>query len=158
MKTSSFSFTNTTEHSVDVTPISLGVVTNYAKVADAANRFAGQNKTASVGQGELLQYGCDNIKDVQTDQKVYNPGKVTAGVRYRIRLDEILRTTDSGDATYVVDDPIVLELQIKHSMSGNVTASHIETCFKRLIGACMRSDGSFRFDDLMLSGLTPTVD
>jgi hypothetical protein len=155
---SSFSFTNTTSHTVDVTPISLGVVTNYAKVADVPNRYAGQNKTASIGQGELLTYGCDAIKDVNTDQKVYNPGKVKDGVRYRIRLDEILRTTDTTDPTFVVDDPIVMELSIKHTMSGNVTPAIIEAVFKRLIGACMRSDGSFRFNDLMVSGLAPMAD
>jgi hypothetical protein len=156
--TSSFSFTNTTANLHDVTPVAIGPVTNYAKVADVANRYAGQNKTCSIGQGELLTYGCDPIKDVNTDQKVYNPGKVKDGVRYRIRLDEILRTTDSADPQYVIDDPIVMELSIKHTLSGNVTASHVETVFKRLIGACMRTDGTFRFDDLMISGLAPTVD
>lgn len=156
--TSSFSFSNTSAMSgVTVAPTDLKPVSNYAKIEDEATVVTLSNKTAAIAQGELLTYGCQPIKSVATKQKSTNPGKVAEGVQYQVRLDELLRT-ESSDGSIVYDEPIVAYLVVRHPLSSNITASHIGTCVTRLIGACMREDGTFRFDDIMRSGLTPNAD
>lgn len=156
--TSSFSFTNTSAMTgVTVAPVDLKPITNYAKVKDEATIVELTNKTAAISQGELLSYGCMPIKAVSTKQKLANPGKVADGVQFQIRLDEILRTENS-DGSIVIDEPIVATLTIRHPLSSNVTATHIATVVTRLLGACMREDGTYRFDDLMRSALAPVAD
>jgi hypothetical protein len=155
--TSSFSFTNTSEMASSIAPTDLKPVTNYAKIQDEATLVELSNKTASLSQGEILSYGCQPIKTVATKQKSVNPSKVTEGVQYQIRLDEMLRTTNE-DASIIIDEPIVAYITIRHPLSSNVTAAHIGTVTKRLLGACLREDGTFRFDDIMRSGLNPVVD
>jgi hypothetical protein len=156
--TSSFSFTNTSAMTgVTVAPTDLKPVTNYAKVEDEATVVTLTNKTAAISQGELLTYGCQPVKQVATKQKSTNPGKVSEGVQYQIRLDELLRT-ENTDGSIVYDEPIVAYLVVRHPLSSNITASHIGTVVTRLVGAAMREDGTFRFDDLMRSGLAPSAD
>jgi hypothetical protein len=156
--TSSFSFTNTSAMvGVTVAPVDLKPVTNYAKIEDEASTVALSNKTASLSQGEILSYGCQSIKTVSSKQKSVNPSKVSDGIQYQIRLDEMLRTVND-DSSVTIDEPIVMYLTVRHPLSSNITSSHIETVFKRLIGAAMREDGTFRFDDIMRSGLAPNED
>jgi hypothetical protein len=139
------------------TPVDLKPVSNYAKIEDEATVVTLTNKTAAISQGELLTYGCQPIKSVASKQKSTNPGKVKEGVQFVVRLDELLRT-ESTDGSVVYDEPIVMYLVGRHTLSSNITSAHINEVFQRLIGACMREDGSFRFDDLMRSGLNPNAD
>lgn len=156
--TSSFSFTNTSAMSgVTVAPTDLKPVSNYAKVEDESTVVTLSNKTAAISQGELLTYGCQPIKQVATKQKSTNPGKVSEGVQYQIRLDELLRT-ESSDGSIVYDEPIVAYLVVRHPLSSNITPTHVGTVVTRLLGASMREDGTFRFDDIMRSGLAPVAD
>jgi hypothetical protein len=142
---------------VSVVPTDLKPITNYAKVKDEATEVVLTNKTAAISQGELLSYDCMPIKSVATKQKLANPGKVQEGVQFVVRLDEILRTAND-DSSIIIDEPIVMYLTVRFPLSSNVTAACIETMYKRLTGACMREDGTYRFDDLMRSALAPTVD
>lgn len=154
--TSTFSFTNTSASQHPVTPVEIDPVSLYAKTSDEPQNCELKNTTCVLGQGEVLSYICTPIKKVDTIQPILNPAKVTSGIQYQIRLDEILRTEDS-DGNVIADDPIVVYLNIRHTNSSYITASMIETLFKRLIGAAMKDDGSFRFKDLMLSALAPTA-
>lgn len=155
--TSSFSFTNKEVSTKTITPYDIEPVTDYAKTEDSATNCELKNKTAKLGWGETLSFQCTNITNVSTKQPILYPAKVTSGVQYIARLDEILRTVDDqGDI--LCDEPIVMYLTVRHPSSSNITPDNITEVFKRLSGALMRDDGSFRFDDLMLSALTPTVD
>lgn len=154
--TSTFSFTNTTPSANTVAPIEIDPVTIYAKTADEPQSCELKNTTCVLGQGEVLTYVCTPIKKVDTVQPILNPAKIESGIQYQIRLDEILRTQDS-DGTVISDDPIVMYLNVRHNNSSYITAATIEMLFKRLIGAAMKDDGSFRFKDLMLSALAPTA-
>jgi hypothetical protein len=157
--TSSFGFTNVTENSnASLSITDLKPVTNYGISDTTATVAELSNTTAPLGQGELVSYMFAKLNKISTKQTIYNPGKVNEGVQYVIRLDEILRTTDSTDPNMVVDDPIVMQLTVRHTMSGNVTSSHIKSLLGRLVGACFKSDGTTRFDDLMRNALNPRVD
>lgn len=154
--TSTFGFTNTTANTHAVTPVLLKPVTVYGKKEDSPTSCRLTNKTTPLTQGEILSYQCTNIKTVNTVQNILHPASVVDGVQYIIRLDEILRTTfDNGT---VLDEPVVLSLSIRHQLSGNITSDLVEQCVSRLIGACMKTDGTYRFDDLMRSALVPVVD
>lgn len=151
-----FGFTNKTASTHTITPVNIDPVSVYAKTEDTATSCALKNKTAPLSQGELLSYQCTEINSVSTKQNIVNPAKTTAGVQYIVRLDEILRTTDpNGD--YIVDEPIVMYLTVRHPNSSYITASHIAEVFTRLCGALQRDDGTYRFDDLMLSALAPVA-
>lgn len=152
--TSAFGYTNVTEMTSKVTPIDLKPVTNYAKVEDTATSCGLANKSCALDQMEKLSYQCTQIGNVSTKNVIQHPSTVRDGVQYIIRLDEVLRTTDSA-GNIVCDEPVVAYLTIRHQASGNISNTLVTDVVKRLIGACMREDGTFRFDDLMRSALVP---
>lgn len=155
--TSGFSFTNATVSEHTVAPINIDPITDYAKCEDTATSCELKNRTAKLGWGEVLSYQCTDIKNVSTKQPILNPSKFSGGVQYIVRLDEILRTSDDTGEV-VCDEPIVMYLTVRHPASSNITPDHIVSVFKRLTGALMRNDGSYRFNDLMLSALAPVED
>lgn len=156
--TSSFGFTNTTASTNLVTPIEDGLVTNYALKADEAETVVLDNKTCPLDQGELVTFRCQDLAKVSSSQTIQNPTKALNGVQYVIKLEDILRTTSTTDPTFKVDEPVVAYLTIRHQKSGNITSALVASIVTRLIGACRKADGTWRFDDLMRSALKPTED
>lgn len=157
MATSTFSFTNTSNMSKTITPIDVKPITCYGVSEDTATSCELTNKTSATGIREKLSYQATEIKSVSTKNTILAPGKVTSGINMAVRLDEILHTVDAEGLT-IQDDPVVMLLQVRCTNSPYVTADHVVQVFKRLIGACMREDGTFRFDDLMVSALKPVAD
>lgn len=155
---SNFGFTNKTDAKSSITPTALGVVTNYALVEDEPTRCVITNKTAPVDQGERVSYSVTPLKSVSTDQDILYPARVQNAVQYQVRIEEILTDTSTTDPTFRVDQPIVAWLTIRHPMSSDITDEVLQTVLKRLLGACVKGDGSLRFSDLMRSALKPTVD
>lgn len=153
---STFAFQNNDASTNKVASVNLGVVENYAKVTDEPTLAVLSNKTCTLDQGELLSYRCNPVSQVTTSLRSQNPTRVTDGVQYVIKLEELLRT-ELGDKT-VVDEPIVAYVTIRHQKSGNITGSIIDQVYQRLQGAILKSDGTTRFNDLMRSALVPTED
>lgn len=153
--TSSFGFTNVVVSGHTVAPIDIGPVTNYALKQDEPTSVVMDNKTCPLDQGELLTYKCQDIPKVTTSQLIHNPAKVAAGVQYVIKLEEILRTTSSTDSSFIVDEPVVAYLVVRHQKSGNITSDIVSGIAERLLGACRKEDGTWRFDELMRSALKP---
>lgn len=154
--TSQFGFTNTVDQSFTVTPKDLKPVTSYGKVTDLADKVVLSNKTAPLDQDEKLTYTCQQLDKVTSTQELQHPSIARNGVQYVVKLEEILRTADGADI--IQDEPVVAYLTIRHQSSSYITASHVETVFKRLIGACFKEDGTTRFADLMRSALVPVAD
>lgn len=154
---SSFGYQNKTAGTAAAT-VAIGPVSNYAKIQDEAEVVQLSNKTAPLDQGELVMYQSRKIPQVNTNLVVQNPAKISTGVQYQIRLDEILRTTDAtGNIT--CDEPIVMYLTIRHPLSGHITNAMVVEVFNRLIGACYNeTTDAYRFDDLMRSALMPVAD
>lgn len=151
---SKFSFTNATASTHPVTPVVMDPA-SYALVTDDPGSCVLSNNTAAIDQGETLSYQARKITNVSSVQTDLYPSKVQSGIQYQIKLDELLSTTSDTDPTFRVDQPIVAYLTIRHPLASEITSAHIETIFKRLVGACMKSDGSYRFADLMRSALRP---
>lgn len=154
---SNFGFTNVTPSTHDITPISIGLVSNYAKISDEPTFCELQNKTAPLDQGELVTVRANNLKKVSSTQIIQNPLPVRNGIQYVVKVESILRTTNSA-GTVIGDEPIVAYVTIRHQKSGNITSALVDQMFTRLLGACYKSDGTTRFNDLMRSAIVPTVD
>lgn len=154
-----FGFTNNSESTkVDVKPIDLGVVSNYAVKRDDASVVVLDNKTCPLGKGELLTYRCTDIANVKTDNKIMYPLPISEGVQYTVTLDNVLTTTSDEIDGYRTDEPLVMYLTVRHTKSGNVTDDMVLQAFKRLEGALVDENGQWRFNDLMRSALKPVAD
>lgn len=153
--TSKFGFTNVTPSSKTITPITLNVVDSYAPITDEPTEVVLTNTTCPVDQGELVSYKASKVAKVSTTQDIRNPDKVTTGVQYVVKVEEILSTTSDTDPTFRVDTPIVAYLTIRHNNSSLVTDAVIGQVVNRLLGASMKADGTYRFGDLMRSALKP---
>jgi hypothetical protein len=156
-KTSLFGFTNITANAVKLSPIDLKLVSNYARIDNEAQTCVLSNKTTPLDIGELVTYRANDLDKVTSTQQIQNPAPVRNGIQYVIKVEDILRTVDANGAV-ICDEPIVAYLTIRHQKSGNVTPAHIEAITSRVIGACQRSNGTYRFDDLMRSALAPIAD
>jgi predicted nuclease of predicted toxin-antitoxin system len=155
---SSFKFTNDIPSVNDVQTYAIGLVSNYAVVTDDADIVRLDNKTAPVDATELITYRYADIPQVNTKLDNYYPSPVKKGCQYVITDEAMLSTTDSNDASFRVDEPIVAYLSIRHSKSGNITDEHIGTVVSRMLSACRNADGSWRFSDLRRSALKPNND
>lgn len=157
-KSSSYQFSNTTASTHPVTPKVLGVTTNYALQGDAADVVTLNNKTAPIDAEEVIQYRSRTLEKPNWLVPVLNPPKVMRTIEYSTRIDAILTTTDSSDASFRVDEPITCSISIRHPKSGNFTNALVAEMFVRSISTLLRSDGTWRFDDLMRSAERPIVD
>lgn len=156
--TTKFGYTNNDNVATgkEVVPKKISMTSDYALTEDEPTSCVMSNTTCPIDQGELVSYKCQTVKSVSTAQDILYPGQVGVGVQYVIKVEDILTTTSSTDASFRVDDPIVAYLTIRHTKSGFITADHIAQVVCRLIGACRTPDGNWRFNDLMRSALKPT--
>lgn len=158
MNTTSFSWTNTSDNANQtVVPTDMDMVTNYARVADEPTYVTVSNKTSALDQPEKITYRCNDIKKISSSVKNLNPPKVSGGVQYSTKLETFLRTID-GDGNIVVDEPVNITLTIRHPKSANFNNTIDVTLLKRLVGTLVKSDGTYRFEDLMRSALAPSED
>lgn len=154
---SDFSYQNVADSSNTITPKAVGPATNYAKIVDEPETCVLSNKTCPLDQGELITYRVNDVKKVSTSQTVQNPSKVKDGVQYVAKVEEILRTTDT-DGEIVCDEPIVAYLTIRHQKSSHITSAIVAEVVERLLGAVVKADGTWRFDDMMRHAIVPTHD
>lgn len=157
-KVSSFGYSNDTASTHLVTPQKLGFTSNYAVTKDTANEASLDNKTAPTDQQELISFRSRPIAQVDNDLNIQYPSPVKKGIQYWVTVQETLSTTDTDNPDFRVDEPIHLELEVRHPRSGNITGDIVGTALIRLLSALRREDGSWRFDDLMRSAERPVVD
>jgi hypothetical protein len=157
-KTSSFGYQNADASTQTVALKSLHLTSNYALTAEDANNAVLSNRTAPIDAEELVTFRTRNIASVNTDLNIQNPSKVKSGIQYQVQLEDTLVTTDTDDASFRVDEPVVALLTIRHPRSGNITEAHIGEIFVRLISSLMKEDGSWRFADLMRGAERPIAD
>jgi hypothetical protein len=157
---SSFKYTNTTAAaSKSISLVDMKEVENYALIEDEPNKVQLDNTTAPVDASEVLIYRGKRVDKVNTNLTL--PSKtsvVTKGVQYAIQLEGDIVTTDSDDSTFRQDDPVIMYLTVIHPISGFVSDSLLGQHLGRLVSACQKEDGTWRFNELMRLGLKPTED
>jgi hypothetical protein len=156
---SSFGFTNTTAGTVDLTPLALGLTTNYATSTDSADQATLNNKTAPIDLQEVISYRSDRLANLKANAvNIQYPSPVKEGLQYSVQVTDTLSTTDTADPSFRVDEPIQVTVSIRHPNSGNISSSHVETVFLRAISSLMKVDGTWRFDDLMRGAERPVTE
>lgn len=158
--TSAFKYTNTTATTgKSVSLYDMSETTNYALVQDEPTRVELNNVTTPINAGEILSYRCKKVPTVRTNLEMpKNTTLTNKGIQYAIQLEADLVTTDSADPTYRQDDPVVMYLTVTHPLSGYVSDALLGQHLSRLISACQKEDGTWRFSELMRSALKPTED
>lgn len=141
-----------------VTAASIKPVSTFALVKDEPDNCELINNNSLLDVGEKLSYSAINVNNVASRLDNQYPAPVNSGVQYVVRLDEQLLLTSSGEASFKEILPVTAYVTIRHPKSGEISSSEIDTIFQRLIGACLKSDGTTRFSDLMKSALRPTTD
>lgn len=157
-RVSSYGFTNTEASSHQVTPYALGLVTNYALAEEDASNAILNNKTAPIDAEELITFRARQIATVNTGLNVQNPSKVKGGIQYQVQVEAVRTTTDTDDASFRVDEPIVALLTIRHPKSANFTSAAVEEIVTRLLSCLYKADGTSRLDDLMRGAERPVAD
>lgn len=163
-KSSAFGFTNTTASTGTgnkITCVKLQEQSNYGVVVDEPTECRVTNTTTAIGRDELITRFNNPIKKVNTNLKIVNPDKVTDGISYGVIVEAVLTTTDSVDATYRVDEPVVCSISVRHPRSGNVTAANVLTLVSRAVSAFMGDYATYttaEVDKLMRSALQPAPD
>lgn len=158
-KQSSFGYGNSTAltpAAENVIPIyEVDALASYAKIVTDAQRCVLNNKTTPLDQGERIEYKCEEIKSVPTNLKVYNPAPVKDGIRYTVRVDELLRTTyDDG---HIIDEPLIVSLTVTQPTSANIASKYVTEAVGRLLSACYTAGGFLRFPDMARGGIEPTT-
>jgi hypothetical protein len=159
-KTSAFGFTNILDNAASIVLKSLGLVTNYSLSSDQADNVVLNNKTAPIDTEEIVSLRSRDIQSVNTPLNIQFPGKVKTGIEYSVRVDAVLSTTDSDDASFRVDEPMTCVITFRHPKSGNITEAHVLTLLTRALSA-LHKDGTnagWRIGDLMRSAERPVTD
>lgn len=157
--TSSFGFTNTTAGST-LASTAIGAKTNYAPIptSQPGQEYAITNSTCPVDQGEEICYRSRNIKSVASALPIVYPARVSGGVEFGVRVDEILRTVD-GNGVILCDEPIVCTVTFKAPRSSNVTQAILDEVWARTLGSLYDATNKrYRFMDLMKTALEPVND
>jgi hypothetical protein len=157
--TSSFNFTNTsaTAHKA-VGLFDMGELTNYGLERDEPEEVVLTNTTTAIDKGEVITYQSRKTKGVSTTLDLSYRNPIAAGVQYGVKVEAVLTTTDSSDATYRVDDPVVCTISFRHPKSSNISQANVATMLARAISALQKEDGTWRIAELMRSANKPSVE
>jgi hypothetical protein len=147
--------TNNTDH--PIVPIKLGVITNYGVESNTGTQCVLTNRTCAVDTPELVTYQSRKINKVNTSIDLVAPNKVKSGVQYGVQTETVLKSSDDAIG-YRVDDPIVVTISVRHTVSGHITDSHIETAVKRAVSYLFKDNGNSRLGDLMRGAEQPVAD
>lgn len=142
-----------------VTLFDLGIITNYGLRKDEPDICLYKNNTAATDALELVKYTYRNIDKVNVDKelKVLHPAPVNDGLLYGVETQAILVTED--DATgFRVDEPIVVQIQIRHNNSGNIDAGAVQEALCRTVSLLQDASGNWQLDALMRGSMRPKVD
>lgn len=157
MATKTWPFSNSTESTHTVTPIELGLCTNYAVDNDTDNNCTLRNKRCTgFGSGETIQIFGSDVAKLDVKVPVQNPDLAAGYHRFATRVDTVLRSTDANGN--VTDIPIVAQLIVSHQKSDLIDANDLAVVATRAISAARRADGTWRFDDYGLGAYKPYVD
>jgi hypothetical protein len=154
----SFGFNNKAASSTRTTTLcDPGVLENYALVLDEPTECRLINTTAAVDREEILSYRAKDMNKINTNLNVQNPAPVAGGIQYQVQLEAILTTEDTTTG-FRVDEPIVVQISVRHPKSGNITPYHVSEMIQRAISLMQTDSGNWRIKELMRSSLKPTTD
>jgi hypothetical protein len=158
-KSTSFTFSNSTATTSKSVPLfDMNEPVNYAWEKTESDNARGTNST-SVGalssNSEIIEIKAQKFNNVNMPLKLDYPKKGIGAVQYCSCLSTFVRTTDSADPDFIQDDPIFVQITVRHSRSPYITESHVGTAIGRAVSAMQHADGDWRFNDLAKGNVTP---
>lgn len=131
----------------------------FAKTEDVAGSCTLARKAAPVDADCVYQIKAKHVDKVNLSLiKNMYPAAVSDGVQMSVRMEAVISITDSVDATYREDVPVVIQTNFIAGLNGNVSSSQLELALKAAIGAWYYTDGSTRIADLIRTATEPGKD
>lgn len=162
-KSGDFTYTNKTATTYKTLALyDMGEVANYGLKSETAQKVSTINAASDADAREQLSYFCSSIPEVRTSLSVQNPSSLAVGnakwkgIQYGIILEAIHKTVDSADATYRVDRPVRLLIQLQHEDAATITTSELMDLIGRGVSALIKANGNSRIPDLRASALRVT--
>jgi hypothetical protein len=159
--TSDFGFTNREETGAIIKLVKINETTDYGVTSDEPTECIMANTTAPIGKDELVTNFCTPIKNVNSKLDMANPGPMTKGIQYGTRVDATLVTTDSSNPAYEIDEPIVVQISVRHPRSNHFTSALVSEAVNRCISAFygnLFDSSTDHVGQLMRSALQPMPD
>jgi hypothetical protein len=107
---------------------------------------------------EVVKYHSRVIPKVDTALNLQSPPPVKNGILYGVKDEMVLKTTDSGDPTFLVTNPVVVDIKMWHPRSAYITSSLLEEALTHAISNFYKDNGDSRFDDLIREAEYPVAD
>lgn len=160
-KTGGFSYTNTTATThKTISLYDLKELENYGTNGGDGIRTYTNTQASSSDAPERFSFFSSTKKNIGTSLPVAYPSQrrtaasdknssVAEGVKYGLKYEAIHTTTDSGDATYRVDRPVVAELSLAHEVVDTLTVSQLMDVLGRMYSFLEKENGTSRLADLM---------
>jgi hypothetical protein len=156
-KVSDFTYTNKTASTEELALYKLGLTTNYTQ-DKTNNTCVCKNRVSDLDAEERITFSSRPIARTDTGLQILYPAANTKSIQYDVKVEEVLKTTDSADPSFRVDNPIVMSLQIRHERTGFITETILNEVWKRLNSAITKEDGTTRFMDLARESEAPIAD
>lgn len=139
----------------------LNYAANFAVSTNTDMKSVIVNLTSPVDQPETMRFQQTNVANVydgtSIDPSVYATSK--AGVSVVAQVNDIVRVTDSVDATFQVDLPISAHIVVKVPRSQYITSAMVETVVARCVASLYDTDsiGTTRIDKLVRGSMLPST-
>lgn len=162
-KTTTFGYTDTADGGAttkSLTRCNLNYSADFVAQDKSDKRFVGANKTSPIDQLETIRVQATDIPDVYKgttiDPAVYAPSR--KGLSLVCQVNDILRVTDTVDASFMADLPISCHIVMKVPSSSFITAAQVETVLTRAISLFYNSNSVLtdRIGSLLRGSTTPT--
>jgi hypothetical protein len=151
-------FTNVTRNeNASLDMIDLKLKTNYAVVETASGYCRLDNKTAPIDQSENITLRFNNINNVGNSLVNHHPSNVKGGIQYLVKVDALNRT-ENATTHDIVDEPVTVQITVRHGVSSNIDADKVKTLLSRAVSALFKSDGTLRITDMMRGGVDIDAD
>lgn len=145
-KSTSFGYTDTADGGATTqsfTRANLNWPTDFSIISDNDGKVILANKTSPLDQLERIRIESNGVADIyrgtSIDPSAYAPSR--QGVSIVCQVMDVLRVTESTDATYQVDLPISAHIVVKVPLSTHVTAANVQAVLGRAL-SCFYSSNS----------------
>lgn len=161
-KSTTFGYTDTADGGATTktfTRSNLNHPVDFVPLDKSEMSYKAANKTSPVDQQETLRVQASEIADVykgtSIDPSAFAPSR--KGLSIVAQVNDILRVTETTDATYQVDLPISAHIVVKVPLSANITAANVETVLGRALALFYNSNDvtTGRIGNLLRGAMNP---
>jgi hypothetical protein len=147
----------TTSSTVTVTPLDLKPYSGFGLDVDNGGICTLTNNSSPLDAVAKLSYMAEDVARVANGMKLPY-GKVDPAVHVTVKYEDVIRETDSSDASIIVDHPITCQLSMRVPKISAITDPMIRDMIAAVIGATYQTDGTSRITFLLRSSLRPKQD